>query len=81
MPYITRTRTTRYFQCSCYENKSVDSADSGYTPAPLDLAHISFDDDDDLQLLQEGSPLASHDDIVDREAGNTPFHLIPSFFS
>ena len=27
-------------------------SDSGYAPTPLDLAHISFDDDDDLQLLQ-----------------------------
>lgn len=49
---------------------------SGYAPTPLDLAHISFDDEDDLQLLQEGvSPVAQdRDDAVDREAGSSLTH-------
>ncbi len=67
---------------ACYESNSGYTAGSGYTPAPLDLAHISFDDDDDMQLLQDGSPLAHHDGLVDREAGNTPFlSPLPAFLS
>ena len=55
---------------------TTDAESSGYAPTPLDLAHISFDDEDDLQLLQEGvSPVAQdHDDAVDREAGSSPTH-------
>jgi hypothetical protein len=59
---------------------------SGYAPTPLDLAHISFDDDDDLQLLQEGtSPVAQdHQDAADREAGSAssplPSPVTPDFY-
>jgi hypothetical protein len=55
----------------CYGAKFTNTNHSGYTPTPLDLAHISFDDDDDLQLLQEGASPMTQDvgDVVDREAG------------
>ena len=49
----------------------IDADDPGYAPTPLDLAHISFDDEEDLQLLQEGATPVSQDldDAIDREAG------------